>query len=392
MGVNACSTIFTIGSSGMYVSRIGPTRRLGVTESQSILMAHPKPAAFSAVTDALAMGHTVIEAADAWTALAVAKAETLDAAVIHAGLPGLNLLDFLRRFGNATTDPRPLTVLICPNRDIRGQAAVTHGLADGFIDLPCPSTTVLTRLWHIMDDRAEKEWSRLNHVQYSLLHLSKQNLDMLDRAVRLGEPIDVELVDEVTRSLVEAAVSKDLLGVLDALERHHKHTFVHSLKVSSRMTLFGQELGMGVDDLTLLAQAGLIHDIGKTSIPDDILNKPGPLDAEEWALMRTHALGSSDLLECVSSLPLQVRHVAQNHHEHLDGSGYPRGLSSGQIDDLSLVCGVIDAFSALTEKRAYKVKRSSEEAFAIMNDRRGTQFEPHYLNKFEEMVRSSVIR
>jgi HD-GYP domain-containing protein (c-di-GMP phosphodiesterase class II) len=157
------------------------------------------------------------------------------------------------------------------------------------------------------------------------------------------------------------------------------------------MAVFGLALGMREGDLLLLAQAGLLHDVGKSAIPFEILEKPGPLDRREWHMMRQHPRLSGEILRRNPAFAEDIVRAAENHHERLDGSGYPRALKGIEIDDLSLVCAITDVYGALTDKRAYKRRCSSGEAVEIMRTMTECHLEPSFFVRFEEMVRDGEI-
>ena len=120
------------------------------------------------------------------------------------------------------------------------------------------------------------------------------------------------------------------------------------------------------DDAEILAQAGLLHDIGKAAVPVGILDKPGPLDSGEWHLVQRHPLIAADVLQRSPALPAHLVRIAERHHERLDGSGYPQGLSGAQIDEPSLLCAIADVHTALTDRRAYRSPLDEAAAFARM--------------------------
>jgi putative nucleotidyltransferase with HDIG domain len=155
---------------------------------------------------------------------------------------------------------------------------------------------------------------------------------------------------------------------------------------------------MGVDDENLIKAieaASLLHDMGKLSIPEHILNKPGKLTPHEFEVMKTHSSVGADILASID-FRFPVVPIVRHHHENWDGSGYPDGLSGTDIPIGARILSVVDCFDALTSDRPYRQKLSELEAVAILQERRGTMYDPLvvdvFLNMRREWVASSSFR
>lgn len=122
--------------------------------------------------------------------------------------------------------------------------------------------------------------------------------------------------------------------------------------------------------------AALLHDVGKVKIPSEIINKPGPLDDEERALINTHTLLGEEMLGQVGGLLGNVGHVVRSSHERWDGGGYPDGLAGEEIPIAARIVSACDAWSAMTTDRAYRPRLSDEEAALELSVCSGTQFDP----------------
>lgn len=172
---------------------------------------------------------------------------------------------------------------------------------------------------------------------------------------------------------------------IDALDRHHNYSFRHSMFVCGSLTYFAHSLGIRGADLELLTVGGLLHDIGKSSIPNAILDKPGKLDDEEWEAMKKHPEYSRTILLNEQNLDKIIVTMAASHHERLDGTGYPDGLSGPSIADYVRLTAIADVYSALIDKRAYKGSMSSEDALDLMGKFEG-HLDPDLLRSFREFV------
>ncbi|MBT5036276.1 MAG: HD domain-containing protein [Rhodospirillaceae bacterium] len=125
------------------------------------------------------------------------------------------------------------------------------------------------------------------------------------------------------------------------------------MRVATFLSLFGNTLGIKGDDLMTLSTGGLLHDVGKMHIPHEVLNKPGKLSDEEFVIMKSHVNCSVEFLNQTSDLPKGVTIVAGQHHEKLDGTGYPHGIEGGKLNELARMASIIDIFSAITDRRVY---------------------------------------
>jgi HD-GYP domain-containing protein (c-di-GMP phosphodiesterase class II) len=177
-----------------------------------------------------------------------------------------------------------------------------------------------------------------------------------------------------------------LLG--DVVEADHAYTGSHSrhvvdlvLDVADRMEL----------DARIRRQAeftALLHDVGKIRIPAEILNKPGSLDEDEWAVMKTHTIEGERMLERVGGLLGEVGRLVRSCHERWDGDGYPDGLAGEQIPLVARIVCCCDAFSAMTTDRPYRAARTTEEALEELGRCAGTQFDPAVVDALAASVSS----
>jgi response regulator RpfG family c-di-GMP phosphodiesterase len=136
-------------------------------------------------------------------------------------------------------------------------------------------------------------------------------------------------------------------------------------------------------DAELLRHASALHDVGKVGIPDEILSKPGPLDAGEWETMQTHTtIGASILSGSASPLVQLSETIALTHHERWDGTGYPRGLSGEQIPLAGRICAICDVFDALLSERPYKSPWPYRDAVAEIASEAGSHFDPELVEAF----------
>ena len=152
----------------------------------------------------------------------------------------------------------------------------------------------------------------------------------------------------------------------EVIDAKSPYTFQHSNGVAAVSCLIAEELGLGPSTLVLVRRAALLHDIGKLGVSNAILEKPGKLNDAEWQAMRKHPAYTRIILEKISSFE-HLAYVAGAHHERLDGTGYPEGLTAGQLTLPARVIAVADMFQALTEKRSYRGSVPIDIVFGMMD-------------------------
>lgn len=179
-------------------------------------------------------------------------------------------------------------------------------------------------------------------------------------------------------ALLDSAAAAHWLSII---QQYHDGTAQHCSLVSAIAMLFARTLGFSENDQRRLFEAAHFHDVGKVNIPLEILDKPGWLDPGERAIMETHAKAGYDIIELNGAIAHEIADVARDHHEYLDGSGYPRGISGRQIADIVRIITICDIFAALIERRSYKQPKSAREAYSILQSLDG-KLDPSLLRSF----------
>lgn len=161
---------------------------------------------------------------------------------------------------------------------------------------------------------------------------------------------------------------------------HDYCTFTHSANVACYSVLLARRLGINdPDDLRAINAAGMLHDLGKVAIPEKILSKPGRLTDEEMAVIRLHPTRGFQLLRHEKQLSRAQLLMVYQHHERIDGRGYPVGNVGRDLHDWAKLCAVVDVFEALTGKRPYRRAATNQEAIEIMERSSGTHFDKEML-------------
>jgi two-component system cell cycle response regulator len=185
-------------------------------------------------------------------------------------------------------------------------------------------------------------------------------------------------------------VHRESLGLLLKVLNEHSPGVLEDLnRVAHLATATAQSLGLSDYEVERVELAARLHDVGKLAIPDDILKKPGPLDAEEWAIMRAHAEIGARIVSAAPSLA-HIAELVRSHHEHYDGSGYPDRLSGELIPLGASVIAVCAAFVAMMRHRPFSDAITVEEALDELRRCSGSQFDPGVVDAFCELLRLAM--
>ena len=190
-------------------------------------------------------------------------------------------------------------------------------------------------------------------------------------AINQGLSVDLADAENITSRVITGIERDGLTAWLDSVRRYHEGTFQHCLLVTGVAVGFAIEIGFVDLDIKRLGMAATLHDIGKAQIPLSILDKPGRLDPEEDAIMKRHPVIGHELLKDIPDISPEILDGVRHHHEYLDGSGYPDGLTAKDISDLVRLLTISDIFAALMESRSYRPPMSRQDAYKILCDMNG---------------------
>ncbi len=182
-----------------------------------------------------------------------------------------------------------------------------------------------------------------------------------------------------------AGISPSVRDLIQATEARDPYTAGHSFRVAQGAFDLGSALKLPPEDLRVLVQGGIVHDVGKMQVPDEILNKPGPLNKEERKAIENHVLAGYELCAKLGFMPEELG-IIRSHHERIDGKGYPDGLSNDKIPVLARVLSVIDVWDALTSARAYRPAWPETEALNYLKENRGSQFDSKLVDAWLTLV------
>jgi len=179
---------------------------------------------------------------------------------------------------------------------------------------------------------------------------------------------------------------KDAMIMLTNINLTDHYLYQHSLNVCIYATMLGLAYGYSQDELSVLGLGALLHDIGKTQTPLEILNKPGKLTDEEFDIMKRHAEIGYRLLKDEPNIPLLSAHCAYQHHERINGSGYPRGIAGEEIHEYARWIALVDSYDAMTTHRAYRDAMLPHQALETLFAGAGTLFDQDKVELFRDRI------
>ena len=225
----------------------------------------------------------------------------------------------------------------------------------------------------------DEEIERAKEARSQTTETLKETLD----DVSAGKGIDVEKIQGASTVITESILRNvDAMVSLTRIKQHDPYTAMHCMNVCTLVVAMAQADNVPPSILPMITTAALLHDIGKTRVPLEILNKPGRFEDHELQEMRKHATYSGEILEEAGGFPEEAIAIATQHHEMMDGSGYPLGLKGDEIHPFARMTAVADVYDALTAKRVYKPAMPMYQALLRLHKNKGTEFDEHAVKMF----------
>jgi cyclic di-GMP phosphodiesterase len=328
----------------MHIETLEPKR-----SSTRVLVVDDEPGVAELLSRLLTReGYDVHVAADGTAALEGIAAHRPHVVLLDVNMPGMSGIDVCRRIkGDSSTRLTPVVMITGMSQRDKRIEGLEAG-ADEFLGKPVDAQELLARV---------RSLARI-----------KRYTDDLDSAASM---------------LMALAV---MIEARDGSSEGHCH------RMANYATALGRTLSLSEDELQSLHRGGFLHDIGMLAIPDSVLRKSGPLEPEEFALVKSHTVVGETLCRTLRSLD-SVRPIVRHHHERFDGSGYPDGLVGDGIPITAQIIGVVDVYDAVTTRRPYQGPHTTEEAIDILRGqaRRGSR-RPDLVEAFAELVESGRLK
>ncbi len=238
-----------------------------------------------------------------------------------------------------------------------------------------------TRVAHYADTVSVEE--ELPNAE-AALGTATEMVDRIYADVASGRELSVELVERAVRPLVASVLrSADAFLYLEGMRRHDGYTYSHAIACSALAAAFGRHMGLHEDTVFSLAAGGLLMDVGKTRVPQDLLQSPQPLSPEELETARSHIHHSVEIASSAGINDPDVLAVLRTHHERHDGGGYPQRLLGGGIPVPGRMLGIIDSYDAMISARPYRAPISRHRALQQIYRGRNTLFQPELVEQFQ---------
>ena len=236
--------------------------------------------------------------------------------------------------------------------------------------------------------RSTPEFKKFNRTYVESVEKVEDNFQNIINGQ--GEANLDNLMEETNRILREGRNGTHIFEMLHGIRNYDDMTYVHSLNVSLICSIFAGWLKMSKEETKILTQAGLLHDIGKMLIPKHIITKPTRFTEDEFEEMKMHSIKGYQVLKDLN-LDIRVKYAALMHHEKCDGSGYPNGFKSNQIEDFSKIVAIADVYDAMTSNRTYRQAICPFDVVENFERDGFLKFDPGYLMVFLERIIQSYL-
>ena len=259
--------------------------------------------------------------------------------------------------------------------------------ADDAKDLQAPAE-VNENLPYSQRVRNSKQFKKFEKTFLENSLVFKENLKNIAEA---GAEIDSRsMIESITGLIPEDMTGSGVFDMLHNMRQYDDFTYMHSMNVALICNVFAKWLGMSEKDVDILTLCGLLHDIGKLKIPDNIIRKPDKLSPAEYNIIKTHSLQGYNILKD-KNIDENVKQCALMHHERCDGSGYPLGLTDSKINSYAKIVAIADVYDAMTAARVYRGPLCPFKVISIFESEGLQKYDSHYILTFLEHVTTTYM-
>ncbi len=311
------------------------------------------------------LGYDIALANNGLEALGMVHLNPPDIVLLDAVMPEMDGFEVARRLKcGADTCAIPI-VMVTSLNDVQDRVKALEIGVDDFLTKPVDKIELRARVQSLLKVKAY--YDHMRDYQKELESAVAQKTKELQRAFKQVKAASLDTIYRLAR----------------AAEYRDEDTGAHLQRMSRYSATIARELGLGQDKVEAILYASPMHDIGKIGIPDSILLKAGKLDSNEWRTMQEHTIIGAEILEGSSTEYVNLgKIIALTHHEKWDGSGYPGGIKGLHIPQAGRIVALADVFDALTTQRPYKEPFSLEKSIDIIEEGRGSHFDPNVTDAF----------
>ncbi len=310
-------------------------------------------------------GYKIFTASSGVEALNTLIEHPVDLILLDVMMPNMSGFEVTRRI-RLNDDLKLLPIiLVTALHDTEDRVKGIEAGCDDFISKPLDKNELLSRVRSLLKVKAYNDL-KSNYQKELVLEVAKRTKEL-----------------EYALEQIEKASLETIHRLSIASEYKDKETGDHIKRISLYSAALARHMGLDKRSVESILYASPMHDLGKIGIPDRILLKPGKLDAKEWEKMKQHTvIGAKILKDSETTFIKMGEIIALTHHEKWDGSGYPNALKGTEIPIAGRITAIVDVFDALLSKRPYKKAFSLEKTLAIINEGRGTHFDPEVVDAF----------
>ncbi len=342
-------------------------------QSAKILLADDDILVREAVVKILEMfGHQVVSVADGRAALEKVDA-SFDVVILDINMPEMDGFEVMAAL-NERNLGLPVLFLTGAGSMEYAIKAINLGAYD-FISKPIEDLD-------IFNAKVRRALEKRMYVLQEKAYKDKLEQEVRAKTRELEEKN--QLLEEYSENL-ETTTFNTIVTLQVALEEKDQYTAGHTTRVTEYARMIAEKIGLDSGEIGVLDRACRLHDIGKLVIDLTCIQKAGPLNEEEWALIKKHPEIGQNIIKPLGFLEREGL-IVRHHHERLDGRGYPDGIGGDEIDLLTRIITVADSYDAMTSKRSYKVNMSMEEGLGELKKCTGSQFDPEVVKAFAAVL------
>lgn len=325
-------------------------------------------------------GYSVFLELNAEDALETFKQNSFDLVIVNFDMPGLDTIGFVKSL-KKTDQYCIIIAFLKETNSVLSRELLRLGAYD-FIDQPVS----MDKLFFLIKKGIELHSLTIAH--YKLVQsIQEQNISLHKQNTLLAKRIE-ESTRHLTRLYedLRSTYMRTIKALAKTIDARDHYTHSHSENVAKYAVVIAEEMRLSLKEVELIRDACELHDLGKIGVDDSILTKPSSLDEQEWEQIKTHPLIAAEILEPLIFLNGATELIRQ-HHEHYDGSGYPKGLKGEAIALGARIVHLADAYEAMRSARSYrKTPLTKENAVAEIKQNSGTQFDPKVVDIFLKIV------